>query len=77
MSGMAGLRKFAKVCPVLVRTCRDENEVSCDEYELVDGFTFDPPFKDIADVFAATDAEHVEPPVQIFEGMNPEDSTCR
>ena len=43
----------------------------------VDGFTFDPPFKDIADVFAATDAEHVEPPVQIFEGMNPEDSTCR
>jgi len=35
----------------------------------VDGFTFDPPHKDLADVLAATDAEHLKPPVNVFAGL--------
>ena len=43
----------------------------------VDGFTFDPPHKDLADLFAATDAESLNCPSDIFEGLNMEDSPCR
>jgi len=41
----------------------------------VDGFTFDPPHKDLADVLAATDAEQLEPPVNVFAGIM-EDEKC-
>jgi hypothetical protein len=43
----------------------------------VDGFTFDPPHKDLADLFAATDAENLNCPTDIFEGLTQEDSPCR
>ena len=43
----------------------------------VDGFTFDPPHKDLADLFAATDAESLNCPSDIFEGLTTEDSSCR
>jgi hypothetical protein len=43
----------------------------------VDGFTFDPPHKDLADLFAATDAETLNCPANIFEGLTEEDSSCR
>lgn len=42
----------------------------------VDGFTFDPPFKDLADVLAGVDAGELEPPINIFEGLE-EDLACR
>jgi hypothetical protein len=44
---------------------------------VVDGFTFDPPHKDLADVFAATDGETATPPLNVFVGMKPEGSPCR
>jgi len=43
----------------------------------VDGFTVDPPHKDLADLFAATDAETLNCPADIFEGLAQEDSPCR
>jgi hypothetical protein len=43
---------------------------------IVDGFTPPAPFKDLADVLAATDAEHINPPCDIFEGIEKEDLVC-
>jgi len=43
----------------------------------VDGFTLDPPLKDLADLLAATDAETLDCPTDIFEGRPQEDSSCR
>ena len=43
----------------------------------VDGFTVDPPYKDLADVFAATDAETLNCPADIFEGLDKGDSSCQ
>lgn len=43
----------------------------------VDGFTFDPPHKDLADLLAATDGESLNCPADIFEGLPKEDASCR
>lgn len=43
----------------------------------VDGFTFDAPYKDLADLLAATDAESLTCPADVFEGLPREDSSCR
>lgn len=43
----------------------------------VDGFTFDAPHKDLADLLAATDGESLNCPADVFEGLPKEDSSCR
>jgi hypothetical protein len=43
----------------------------------VDGFTFDAPHKDLADLLAATDRESLNCPADVFEGLPKEDSSCR
>ncbi|MFA6286991.1 MAG: hypothetical protein WC661_06345 [Opitutaceae bacterium] len=43
----------------------------------VDGFTFEPPHKDLADLLAATDGESLDCPADVFEGLPKEDSPCR
>ncbi len=43
----------------------------------VDGFTFDAPHKDLADLLAATDADSLNCPADVFEGLPKEDSSCR
>jgi hypothetical protein len=43
----------------------------------VDGFALDAPHKDLADLLAATDAESLNCPTDIFEGLPKEDSSCR
>lgn len=43
----------------------------------VDGYTFDPPHKDLADLLAATDAESLNCSADVFEGLPKEDSSCR
>jgi hypothetical protein len=43
----------------------------------VDGFTFEPPHKDLADLLAAADGESLNCPTDIFEGLPKEDSPCR
>jgi len=42
----------------------------------LDGFTFDAPHKDLADLLAATDAESFNCPSAIFEGLPKEDASC-
>jgi len=42
----------------------------------VDGFTLDTPFKDLADLFAATNADSLTCPVDIFEGISTQDFSC-
>lgn len=42
----------------------------------VDGFTLDPPFNDLADLFAATNADTLTCPADIFEGLSTEDYSC-
>ncbi len=40
----------------------------------VDGFTFDAPIKDLADLLAATDGESLNCPADVFEGLSKENS---
>lgn len=43
----------------------------------VDGFTFDAPHKDLADLLAAADTESLGCRVDVFEGLPKEDASCR
>ena len=43
----------------------------------VDGFTFDAPHKDLADLLAATDGDSLSCLADVFEGLPQEDLSCR